>query len=259
MTDLLRPLALPVEFPIDARLEARLVRRYKRFLADVLLPDGREITVHCPNPGRMLGTQTPGADVRMSTHDDPRRKLRHTLEMIRIGPTWIGLHAARANDLARRVLEAGAFAPLACYSSIQPEARAPEGSRFDFRLSRPDAEAADRGRTGSSPNAPAICWVEVKSVTLCEGGRARFPDAVTERGKRHLEHLVARVREGERAVLLFIAQRADAESVAPADDIDPAYGAALRAALDAGVEVHALGARVTPTALQLERVLPVLL
>ncbi len=207
----------------------------------------------------MLGTQTPGAAVRLSTHDDPRRKLRHTLEMIRIGPTWIGLHAARANDLARRALEAGAFAPLAGYPSIQPEARAPEGSRFDFRLSRPAGEALDRERVGSAPIAQAVCWVEAKSVTLCDDGRARFPDAVTERGKRHLEHLVARVREGERAVLLFIAQRCDAESVAPADDIDPAYGAALRAAVAAGVEVHALGARVTPTALQLERVLPVLL
>lgn len=238
--DALRPIA----FEIEAELEGRLVRRYKRFLADVLLPDGREITVHCPNPGRMLGTQTPGSPVRCSTHDDPRRKLRHTLEMIQVDAIWVGLHAARANDLARRVLEAGAFAPLAGYSAIAPEARVPEGSRFDFRLSRP---------------AAPVCWVEVKSVTLCEGGRARFPDAVTERGRRHLEHLVARRREGERAVLLFIAQRADAESVAPADDIDPAYGAALRAAVTAGVEVHALSAHVTPQALVLSRVLPVLL
>lgn len=253
--DALRPIA----FEIEAELEGRLVRRYKRFLADVLLPDGREITVHCPNPGRMLGTQTPGASVRCSTHDDPRRKLRHTLEMIEVDSIWVGLHAARANDLARRALEAGAFAPLAAYSTVRPEARAPEGSRFDFQLSQsaPDGVCSERGPTAM--NAVAVCWVEVKSVTLCEGGRARFPDAVTERGRRHLEHLVARRREGERAVLLFIAQRADAESVAPADDIDPAYGAALRAAVAAGVEVHALSARVTPKALLLSRVLPVLL
>lgn len=241
----------PIDVEIEADLEGRLVRRYKRFLADVLLADGREITVHCPNPGRMLGTQTPGADVRLSTHDDPRRKLRHTLEMIRVGPVWVGLHAARANEVARRALVAGAYAPLTGYPELQPEARAPEGSRFDFRLARPTTDGADGER--------AVCWVEVKSVTLCEGGRARFPDAVTERGRRHLEHLVARVRTGERAVLLFIAQRADADSVAPADEIDPAYGEALRAAVDAGVEIHALSARVSPSAIRLERTLPVLL
>lgn len=251
--------AHPVALPIEARLEARLVRRYKRFLADIVLPDGHEITVHCPNPGRMLGTQTPGAEVRCSTHDDPRRKLRHTLEMIRVGPVWVGLHAARANDVVRRTLEAGAFAPLSAYTAIRSEVRSPEGSRFDFRLS---PAPTDGGKSAADAEAAAPsrdCWVEVKSVTLCEDGRARFPDAVTERGRRHLEHLVARVRGGERAVLLFLAQRADAESVAPADDIDPAYGNALRAAVDAGVEVHALGVRVTPCALQLSRALPVLL
>ncbi len=250
-----RPVENPIEFPIEARLEARLVRRYKRFLADVVLADGSEITVHCPNPGRMLGTQTPGAEVRCSTHDDPRRKLRHTLEMIRVDSVWVGLHAARANDVARKALEAGAFAPLTAYSTVQSEVRVPEGSRFDFRLTC----GRDDGAAGRSRPAPAVCWVEVKSVTLCQGGRARFPDAVTERGRRHLEHLAARVREGERAVLLFIAQRADAESVAPADDIDPAYGAALRAAVGSGVEVYALSVHVTPTALLLSHGLPVLL
>jgi len=226
---------------VEARLEARLVRRYKRFLADVRLPDGREITVHCPNPGRMLGTQEPGSAVRCSTHDDPRRKLRHTLEMIRVGPVWVGLHAARANDVARAALAAGVLAPFAAYRTIEREVASPDGSRFDFRLSSP------------------ACWLEVKSVTLCEGRRARFPDAVTERGRRHLEHLEARVRAGERAALVFVAQRADADSVAPADDIDPAYGAALRRAAAAGVELHAVSARVTPTSIRLARVLPVLL
>ncbi len=235
----------PIATPLEATLEGRLVRRYKRFLADVRLPDGREITVHCPNPGRMLGTDTPGAEVRCSTHDDPRRKLRHTLEMIRIGPTWVGLHAARANAVAAAALAANAYRPLAGFAKHAREVAAPEGSRFDFRLE-------------PAAGAP-VCWLEVKSVTLCAAGRARFPDAVTERGRRHLEHLVARVRAGDRAALLFVAQRDDAASVAPADDIDPAYAAALRRAAAAGVELHAWAVEVCPDALRLARVLPVLL
>ena len=240
------PRLTPVSIPVDGGLEARLIRRYKRFLADIELPSGEKLTVHCPNPGSMLGTQAPGSAVRCSTHDNPKRKLRHTLEMIRVGRSWVGLHAARANALAARALEARAFSPFAAYREVRSEVAVAEGSRFDFRLADAKAE-------------PSPCWIEVKSVTLCENRAARFPDAVTERGRRHLEHLVARRKAGDRAVLLFIAQRADADSVAPADEIDPAYGEALRWASEQGVEIHALGARVATRRIHLERVLPVLL
>ncbi len=234
----------PIALPIEAGLRGRLIRRYKRFLADIRLEDGRELTVHCPNPGRMLGTQDPGSAVRCSTHDNPKRKLRHTLEMIRVGRVWVGLHAARANDVARRALEHGAYAPFAGYRNVEREVATREGSRFDFRLSG-----------HASRDEP--CWVEVKSVTLCSEGLARFPDAVTTRGRRHLEHLMTRHAAGERTALLYIVQRADADSVAPADDIDPEYGKTLRAAARAGVEVHALSARVLGDRIRLERVLPV--
>ena len=237
---------VPVSLGIEARLEAILVRRYKRFLADVELASGEKITVHCPNPGSMLGTQTPGSAVRCSTHDNPKRKLRHTLEMIRVGRSWVGLHAVKANALAARALEAGAYPPFRGYGRIQREVSVEEGSRFDFRLSEPS--------TAKPP-----CWVEVKSVTLCSDRAARFPDAVTDRGRRHLEHLISRRRAGDRAALLYIVQRADADSVAPADDIDPAYGETLRRAAAAGVELHALGARVLSDRIRLERSLPILL
>lgn len=240
------PILRPVSLPIEAALRGRLVKRYKRFLADVIFEDGSEVTVHCPNPGSMSGTQTPGSAVRCSTSDNPKRKLRHTLEMIRVGRAWVGLHAAKANDVARRALEAGAYSPFADYEKIQPEVKTVEGSRFDFRLS-------------DHPATAAPCWIEVKSVTLCSQRHARFPDAVTERGRRHLEHLVDRKAAGERAALLFVVQRADADDVAPADDIDPAYGQALREAARRGVEIHALSARVTADRIRLERVLPVLL
>ena len=236
----------PIVLPIEAGLKAQLIRRYKRFLADVRLDDGSDLTVHCPNPGSMLGTRAPGSAVRCSTHEDPKRKYRHTLEMIRVGQSWVGLHAAKANAVVLRALEANAYAPFAGYEKIEHEVAVDEGSRFDFRLFG--------HATHDEP-----CWIEVKSVTLCDARRARFPDAVTTRGRRHLEHLMARKERGERAALLYIVQRADADSVAPADEIDPDYASALREAARAGVEIHALGARVLADRIRLERVLPVLL
>ena len=240
------PKLTPVSIPIEARLEATLIRRYKRFLADIRLADGCELTVHCPNPGSMLGTKAPGSAIRCSTHDNPKRKLRHTLEMIRVGRSWVGLHAIKANAIARQALESNAYTPFAGYENVEREVPVAEGSRFDFRLS------------GHASREEA-CWIEVKSVTLCENRGARFPDAVTTRGRRHLEHLMVRKREGERAALLYIVQRADADSVSPADDIDPEYASTLRKAARAGVEIHALGARVLSDRIRLERILPVLL
>ena len=232
--------------PVAATLRGRLLRRYKRFFADVRTETGDVVTVHCANPGSMLGLLRPGAAVRCSRAANPARKLPHTLEMIRDGRAWVGVHTHLANAFAARVLAEGAFAPLAGYASLRPEVASGGGSRLDFRLD---------GRSGD----PRPAFVEVKSVTLACAGRARFPDSVTRRGLRHAECLAALRREGARAVLLFVVQRGDCESVEPADDIDPAYGAALRAAAAQGVEVLALRARVTPTAIHYECPLPVVL
>ncbi|MFK7897856.1 MAG: DNA/RNA nuclease SfsA [Myxococcota bacterium] len=240
------PTLKPVSLPIEAELEGELIQRYKRFLADILLPDGSELTVHCPNPGAMTGTKKPGSRVRCSTHDNPKRKLKQTLEMIRVGRIWVGLHAVKANQIAERALTTEAYSPFAGFEKVEREVTAPEGSRFDFRLSG-----------HATQDVP--CWIEVKSVTLCKGRSASFPDAVTTRGRRHLEHLMSRAAEGERAALLYIVQRADADSVAPADEVDPAYGETLREAARSGVEIHALAARVLPEEIRLERILPVLL
>ena len=238
------PTLEPVAHAIEAELEGKLIRRYKRFLADIELPDGSERTVHCPNPGAMTGTKKPGSAVRCSTHDNPKRKLKHSLEMIRVGRVWVGLHAAKANQVAEAALSVDAYSPFAGYEKLEREVSAPEGSRFDFRL------------TGHAIYE-APCWIEVKSVTLCEDRHARFPDAITTRGRRHLEHLMARAAEGDRVALLYIVQRADADSVAPADEIDPAYAATLREAAQNGVELHALSARVLAREIRLERILPV--
>lgn len=228
----------------DAPLAARFVRRYKRFLADVETGAGQILTVHCPNPGSMLGFRRPGAAVRCSASDDPRRKLRHTLEMMRIGRTWVGLHALRANAVVESALRSGAPRGLAGYTQLAREVGVANGTRLDFRLSG-----------GTRDVRPA--YLEVKSVTLAEGRLALFPDSVTERGRRHIETLRGLCAEGARAALLFLVQRGDCDRVAPADHIDPAYGAALRRAAAAGVELFALSARVTARAISVERELPV--
>jgi sugar fermentation stimulation protein A len=230
----------------EAPLAARFVRRYKRFLADVETGAGRVLTVHCPNPGSMLGFHRPGAAVRCSASDDPRRKLRHTLEMMRVGRTWVGLHTLRANALVESALRSGAPRALAGYTRVEREVRIAGGTRLDFRLS-------------GAPRDPRPAYVEVKSVTLAEGRLALFPDSVTERGRRHLDVLHGLRGAGARAALVFLVQRGDCDRVAPADHVDPAYGEALRRAAAAGVELFALGARVTARAISVERELPVLL
>jgi sugar fermentation stimulation protein A len=245
-----------VKIPLRADLEGVLVRRYKRFLADIETRDGELITVHCPNPGAMIGCSTPGSQVRCSTSDNPKRKLRHTLEMIRVGRSWVGLQPLHANRLARAALEAGAIPKLRGYRRVQPEVsvevevdtKVQGGSRLDFMLS-------------DHPRRPGALYVEVKSVTLADhsdGDRiARFPDAVTTRGRRHMETLAQLRSGGARACVLFVVQRVDCDSMEPADTIDPEYGEALRKACANGVEAIAIQARVTARAIHLEHELPV--
>lgn len=222
------------------------MRRYKRFLADVETQEGEVITVHCANPGSMKGCSTPGALVRCSTSNNPKRKLRHTLEMIRVGRSWVGLQPLHANRIASLALSAGAIPGLAGYGEVKGEVAVAAGTRLDFLL-------ADH------PGDRRSCFVEVKSVTLEEEGVARFPDAVTTRGRRHLETLARLRHEGHRSVLLYIVQRVDCQRVAPADEIDPDYGRTLREVVSKGVEVIAVQARVSVRGICLEERMPVVL
>ncbi len=233
-----------VALRLDARIAGRLLRRYQRFFADVALASGEVVTAHCPDPGALRGLLAPDAAVRLSTSCDPRRKLRHTLEMIRSGPTWVGVYPARANAIAELALEAGLLRSLAGYAERRREVAVPGSSRLDFRL-------AGRARDARP------CFVEVKSASWAVDGVARFPDAPTARGLRHVEALASLLGEGARAVLLFVVQRGDCASVEPADDVDPRYGASLRDAARAGVEVLALRARVSPSRIALDGPIPV--
>ncbi len=231
----------------DAPLvRGRLLRRYKRFLADVETSDG-VLTVHCPNTGAMTGCSDPGLEVWCSTAANPARKYPHTLEVVCTPRGRVGVNTARANALVAEALTDGRIAELAGYASVEREAPVPAPARPDHRA-RFDFLLRDPGR----------CWLEVKSLTLCHrAGRGAFPDAVSVRALRHVEALAARRRLGERAVLLFCVQHTGVRFATPADEVHPEYGAALRAASTAGVEVLAYGCRIDRTGMTVTAPLPV--
>jgi sugar fermentation stimulation protein A len=209
-------------------LRGTLIRRYQRFLADVRLEDGREVTAHCPNSGTMRTCSDPGSPVLLSSSDNPRRRLRHTLELVWAGEAWVGVNTMTPNRVVAEAVTAGALPSLAGYPLLRREVRYGEGgrSRIDLLLSDPSEDRPE-------------AYVEVKNTTLRDGRWAEFPDAVTARGRKHLEDLEGVVTEGHRGVILFFVGRSDCSQFRPADGIDPGYGAALRRAVAAGVEAVA--------------------
>ena len=212
-------------------IPTRLIRRYKRFLADVETEDGAAMTVHCPNSGSMKGCQGEGWPVMLSTSDNPKRKYPHTLEMVHNGTCWIGINTQRANAIVEAGIRDGRIKELQYFDVLRREVKLGERSRIDLAL-----DAAGK-RT----------WIEVKNVTLVdERGRYAFPDAVTTRGAKHLRELSAAVTSGDRAVMFYLIQRADGSGFTTADDIDPTYGEELRRAVNAGVEVLAYRAEISP-------------
>ncbi|MEM7752207.1 MAG: DNA/RNA nuclease SfsA, partial [Pseudomonadota bacterium] len=208
---------------------ARLIRRYKRFLADVTLEaDGREVVVHCPNPGSMMGLAEPGMRVWLEPNEDPKKKLKYGWRLVELEAGHMaGIDTAVPNRVVKEALQAGAVPELASYGAVRPEVKYSTNSRIDFLLSEPGL-----------PDA----YVEVKNVHLMrDPGLAEFPDCVTERGAKHLRDLSAMVAEGHRAVMLYLVQRTDCDRFQLARDLDPGYGAAFDAAQAAGVEMLCYG------------------
>lgn len=236
-----------IESPI---VLGHFVRRYKRFLADVELAEDAEgigrrgdlVVAHCPNTGSLAGCLFPGAPVALRDSCDPARKLRTTLQSIALGGTWVNVDTSLPNAVVAEAILAGRVPSLHGFANLRREVKYGRSSRIDLLLEEPGA-----------------CYVEVKSTTLLVDDQARFPDAVTERGRKHLEELAAMAELGHRAVIFFHVSRSDAARFAPADDIDPAYGATLRRVRDAGVELLAWTANVTPYEVTLARELEVVL
>lgn len=236
--------------------KAQLIKRYKRFMADVKLDDGSEITLHCPNTGSMKNCLFPGRSVWYSDSRNPKRKYPCTWELAEIPVSYntdqgveerltlAGLNTGRANKLVEEALLEKKVPELSGYDSVRREVRyGEENSRIDFLLQQeglPD------------------CYVEVKSVTLAVGdGLGLFPDAVTTRGAKHLRELTSICEQGGRAVLFFCVQHTGIDRVSTADEIDPAYSEEFRKAVAAGVEVIAWGADISTEEITLVRALPV--
>lgn len=226
--------------------EAIFLRRYKRFLADVQLEDGEILTVHCPNTGAMTNCLVPNSPCWISESSNPRRKYRFTWEIATTpGQHKAGVNTGRANALVEEAIRSGLVHQLQGYGQLLREVRYGEGSRIDFKLQdHPERPGED-------------CFVEVKSVTYgLEDGTGLFPDAVSDRGSRHLRELISIAAAGHRAVLFFCVQHSGIRVVKPADEVDPVYGQILREALAAGVEVLAYQASLSPQRIVLEREIP---
>ncbi|MFS2011178.1 DNA/RNA nuclease SfsA [Azospirillum sp. CT11-132] len=236
-------------------LQGRLIRRYKRFLADVLL-DGVEVTAHVPNSGSMIGLDLPGSAVWLSRSDNPNRKLAYTLELVEAAAPWgeglVGVNTGHPNALVAAAIAAGTIPELAGYDRLRREVKYGRNSRIDVLLEDDPAK----------PGARPLTYVEVKNVHLRRpdgpyGDAAEFPDCVTARGAKHLEEMAAMVAQGCRAVMLYLVQRGDCSHFRTAADLDPAYHDGLRRALDSGVEALCWSCAITPESIELDRPLPI--
>ncbi len=218
-----------------------LIKRYKRFLADIALPDGSKITVHCPNSGSMRTCSEPGSPVCYSRSDNPKRKYPHTLELVHNGKTWIGVNTSRTNRIVAEAIENKQIKELHQFESLRREVKTSADSRLDLLLEGGGKQT----------------YIEVKNCSLVENGRALFPDAVTARGTKHLKELARLVNLGHRGVIFFLVQRLDCNCFSPAAAIDPVYAATLAEVQLKGVEVLAYQARPTPISIEIVRSLPV--
>jgi sugar fermentation stimulation protein A len=220
---------------------ATLIKRYKRFLADVVLENGQVITAHCPNTGSMQGCCEPGRPVFLSTHNNPKRKLKYTWELIQMPASLVGVNTLVPNRLVAKSIEAQLVEELAGYESILREAKIGEHTRIDLLLTN-----------GSTDR----CFVEIKNCTLVSDGIAYFPDAVTARGRKHLQELRGLVSSGCRCVMFYFIQRMDAKLFRPADHIDSQYGRTLRSALNEGVEILAYDVDIDLKGIRLRNKVP---
>jgi len=229
-----------IPFPAP-RIEATFLRRRNRFVAEFRGDDGVEFAAHSANTGSMKGCLVPGGRCVLWDSENEQRKYRLSWKAIDAGPAWVGIDTSLPNQLAAQIVTAGLLPELGDAPTVRREVVIAPGSRADLLV-----EDASSGRT----------WVEVKNVTLVEDEVARFPDAVTARGLKHLHELAARVKAGDRAMMIYVIQRADGRRFAPAREIDPAYAKALRAVHEAGVLVRPFGCTVSAAGVRVDGLVP---
>lgn len=222
-------------------IPARLIRRYKRFLADVCLPDGTEAVAHCPNPGSMMGMADAGIKIWLEPNDDPRKKLKYGWRLIeQADGHFVGVDTGIPNRVVGAALRAGQIEGLPPFVNVRAEVKYADNSRIDFLLS---------GDTDT--------YVEVKSVTMSRtAGLAEFPDCVTARGAKHLDALAQMVSQGHNAVMFYMVQRTDCAALTLAADIDPAYAAAFARAVQAGVQVIGYDCAIDQHGVRLRKQIP---
>ncbi len=209
--------------------KGRLIKRYKRFLADIILDNGEKITAHVPNSGAMSSCVEPNCIVYVSFHDNPKRKLKYTLELTKINGSLICTNTNYANKVGIEAIQKSKIKELTGYTSIKPEQKYGKNSRIDILLE----------------NEKQKCFVEIKSVSLKLGSTIAFPDAVTARGTKHLHELIDMAHAGHRAVMLYIATRSDSKNFRIANEIDKIYFQTLKLAMSEGVEVLAYGSEIS--------------
>ena len=215
-----------------------LIKRYKRFLADVELDNGQLVTAHCPNTGSMTGCSEPGSPVYLTYHDDPKRKLNYTWQLIQMPGSLVGVNTMIPNRLVELSIRAGVVPEFQSARNVRREVSIGNRSRIDLQLINAG------GRT---------CYIEIKNCSLVENGVAKFPDAVTARGVKHIKELERLCAQGNHSVMFYFIQRMDARSFQPADHIDPDYGAALTRATKNGVQVMAYDVHVDLNGIRLRR------
>lgn len=228
-------------------IEGTLVKRYKRFMADIELADGSVVTAHCANTGSMKGCRPEGAPVLISAANDPKRKLKFTWELVKVdganGPTWVGVNTARPNRIVEAAITDGTIVEVQPFETMRREVKYGTNSRIDILLTSGDKKT----------------YVEVKNTTLATDGVASFPDSVSTRGTKHMNELALVASQGHGAAVVFLVHRDDCHVFTPADEIDPDYGKALRAAAQAGVLLLPYMCKVGPDGVQVVKKLPVAL
>ena len=202
-------------------LQGTLIKRYKRFFIDIKYKN-KTITAHCPNSGSMMGLQKRNNKVWFSESDNPKRKLKYTLEMIEVNKKLVGINTQLTNKIVLEAFQKKKIKKFCKYNNIKSEVKFSDNTRFDFLIS----------------NSKVKCFVEVKNVTLVrENQIAEFPDAITSRGTKHLNELINAKKKGYQSYLLYLIQREDCKSIKIAKDIDEEYKIAYDKALKNGVKI----------------------